>query len=108
MGLDRLYGHTIGAGYVHARKSLGFAVCVRCLLGGHINDLLFFWSSTMDWTQKATVVSFGLYFCFCFLILILYNFHELKLRFDKNFTVFYCRIGLFRVFLPILSIFEPK
>ena len=30
-----------GAGYVHARKSLGFAWCVRCLLGGHTYDLYF-------------------------------------------------------------------
>ena len=42
--------------YVHARKSLGFAVCVRCLLGGHINDLLFF--GHLLWTGHRRLQSY--------------------------------------------------
>ena len=75
MGLDRTYGHIIGAGYVHARKSLGFAMCVRCLLGGLMYDLLFF--GLLSWTDRRRLQShisanFSVLFYFYFYILFLH------------------------------------
>ena len=83
MGLDRTYGHIIGAGYVHARKSLGFVMCVRCLLGGLMYDLLIF--GLLSWTDRRRLQShisanFSVLFYFYFYCVVT----KLQLRQSKT------------------------